>query len=203
MQKKSFLDNSVKDFINIVASKTPTPGGGTVSAAVTILGTSLGIMAMQFSEDKISQDIISILREIQEKQLPLLDEDAYAYGLVQKARALPKVTQEEKERRTSKIHEALQYAAEVPLKNIEISFKALEVLNNFAPKCNKNLASDLGVSTLILTSGIKGSALNVIINANCLKDNKTKEKLKSTAQDLVSRVEKLQENILDIVNKMI
>ena len=46
------VDLSVNDFLNIVDSKSPAPGGGSVSALVSALGCTLGRMVAHLTFDK-------------------------------------------------------------------------------------------------------------------------------------------------------
>ena len=44
------VDLPLKDFIQAVAAKTPTPGGGSVAAATAALGAALGVMVARYSK---------------------------------------------------------------------------------------------------------------------------------------------------------
>jgi len=200
MREKSFQDNTLRSFIDAISSKTPTPGGGTVSAAVSLFGISLGIMCAKFSK---SPKLIAQLQKLRKRQAPLLDKDSSAYKSVRKALALPKYTAQEIRRRKSKIQKALTYASQVPLKSMNLSLKALVVLDDFAPKCNKNLASDLGAATLLLTSSIKSAYLNILVNSKFIKNKNIKEKLIFSSQDIILKAEVLQKKLTEKVNEIL
>ena len=166
------------DFCEQVAAKTPTPGGGSVSAAAAGMGASLGIMAARFSEGEKATEGATKLEGIKGQLIELIDADAEAYDLVLSARGLPKGTDEEKSRRSSAIQNAIMEAAEVPLKGMKISLDALEALKEMSAEVNKNLASDLGVSAYLLEAGMAGCEMNVQINAVWIKDRKQSGRLK-------------------------
>jgi len=45
-----FAEMRLSDFLEKIAAKTPTPGGGSVSAAVGAMGAALGVMTARYSE---------------------------------------------------------------------------------------------------------------------------------------------------------
>ena len=45
-------DQKINEFLDALASKEPTPGGGTVSGLLTALSTSLGNMVLAYTEGK-------------------------------------------------------------------------------------------------------------------------------------------------------
>ena len=191
-----FAELQFKRFLEDISARTPTPGGGTVSVATSLLGSALGIMAANFSDSESAKKTIIALKSIQSTLLPLLDKDAEAYDKVSISYKLPKSTEEEKRHRTSTIQTALKSAAEVPLTAMRFSLDAIKIINEFAPFCNKNLSSDIGSAALLLTAGLKGCALNVSINAKSIKDGKKREELESSADSIVKEAEGLQTKIL-------
>ena len=137
------VDLSVKDFLNIVDSKSPAPGGGSVSALVSALGCTLGRMVAHLTFDKkkfkelpeweqenfkASFDRINDYRKVLED---LVDKDTEAYNLVMEGYKLPKDTDEEKEIRKNTIEKNLKLAIETPLEICKISentLKSLEII---------------------------------------------------------------------------
>ena len=47
-----YIDKSIKDYLDLVESGDPFPGGGSVSALVSSLGGALALMTSNFSLDK-------------------------------------------------------------------------------------------------------------------------------------------------------
>lgn len=172
------------DFVEQVAAKTPTPGGGSVSAAVSAMGAALGIMAARFSKSEEIGEPTSRLEEIKSELTRLVDADAEAYDLVHAARGLPKDTDEEKARRADAIQNALGEAAQVPLKGMQLAVEALEALKGMAPHVSKYLISDLGTAAALLEAGMKGCEMNVLINVQSMKDRKVTGPLKKESAEL-------------------
>src|SRR5215831_5098728 len=102
-----FPEMKLSDFLEKIAAKTPTPGGGSVSAAVGAMGAALGVMTARYSD---ASEPEHALDEVKNEFLSLVDADAEAYGQVNSAMALPKDSDDTKRRRK----EALQIARARP-----------------------------------------------------------------------------------------
>lgn len=195
-------DMKLADFVEAVAAKTPTPGGGSVAATAASLGAALGIMAARFSQGPEPQEAAGRLEGLKAELLPLIDQDAEAYDRVSSAFGLPKGTEEEKKRRKDVIQNALKEAAQVPLKVMMISLRALEALASYAPKCNRNLASDLGGAMLMLSAGLETAAYNVRINAASITDRAVREGLQQEDRKLMGRAGELRSQLLRELDRL-
>ena len=116
---------------------------------------------------------------------------------------MPKGTPEEKSAREKALEEATLYAAQVPLKTMEASLKALPLALQMARDGNPASASDAGVAALAALAGIKGARLNVRINAASLKDKAPAQPLLERADAIVAEAEKLQAEVLEAVDRHI
>src|SRR5512139_3060833 len=97
----------MKNFLDELASSSPTPGGGSASALAGAIGASLVAMVAGLSEGQRG------MKEVRQRSLVLqrrlfraIDEDAKGYQEVLKAFRLPKGTEREKARRTRTIQKA-------------------------------------------------------------------------------------------------
>ncbi len=195
-------DMKLADFIEAVAAKTSTPGGGSVSAAASAMGTALGIMAARFSEGPKAQEIASSLEQLKGKILPFIDRDAEAYAQVSKAYGLPKKTDEEKARRKEAVQIALKEAAEVPLEGMRLAVGGLQALAPLFEVVNKNLASDFAGAALLLEAGLLGCGLNVRINASLMADKERRGRLEEEAGRLEKEGTELKSRLLGAVNRL-
>ncbi len=187
------------DLVEAVAAKTPTPGGGSVSAAVGAMGAALGIMTARFSE---APDVETGLEPVKVEFLKLVDADAEAYGQVNSAMSLPKSTDEEKARRKGAVQNALTEAAEVPLKGMILAARGLKVLSELADRCNKHLVSDLAGAVYFLDAALTGCGENVKINAAALHDKVRRETLEKEHARLTGEGQSLRARILkDVARK--
>ncbi len=194
-----FAESRIADFLEAVAAKRPTPGGGSVSAMVGALGAALGVMTARFSE---SSDAEQALDGIKNELLALADQDAEAYGMVNKAMSLPKDSDETKRRRKEALQNALGEASEVPLRGMGLGVKGLEALAALAPSCNRNLTSDLAGAAGFLAAAVGGCAENVRINAAALKDRERGERLETERSRLLGEAETLRGRIAREVERL-
>ena len=182
---KSLLKMNLREFCNETLSDSPAPGGGSVAALMGALGASLGGMVANLSagkrgwDDKIKyfSDWAVKAQQLKDELLALVDEDTAAFNKVMDAFGLPKESAEEKSARSAAIEQATKYAAEIPLKVMEMASRSYELLSEMAEKGNPASISDVGVGALATRACIGGAALNVRINLAGLKDEKFKSAL--------------------------
>ncbi len=185
---------NLREFCNETLSDSPAPGGGSVAALMGALGASLGGMVANLSagkrgwDDKIEYFSKWAVKaqQLKDELLSLVDEDTAAFNKVMDAFALPKESAEEKTARAAAIEAATKYAAEIPLKVMETSFKSYELLSEMAEKGNPASVSDVGVGILGTRACVAGAALNVRINLAALKDEKFKATLLNKVRHIVA-----------------
>ncbi len=210
-KKKKLAGLTVYGFMNETASESPAPGGGSVSALMGSLGTSLGTMVANLSSHKRGWDErweeFSTWAEkgkgIQEELLRLMDEDTRAFNLIMEAFRLPQKTEEEKKRRNTSIQETTRYAIKIPLEVMKTSYKAFDLLKAMAEEGNPNSVSDAGVGALAVRAAIRGAWLNVKINAEGMDDKEFLEQVFKDGESLIKKSEFIEGEILDIVERKI
>jgi glutamate formiminotransferase/formiminotetrahydrofolate cyclodeaminase len=82
----------------------------------------------------------------------------------------------------------------------------LDILNlskEVAEKGNINVVSDAGVAALMAEAALESAILNVKINLKMIKDEKTKEELSSSIQELLLKEKGQKEKVLGIVEQKI
>ncbi len=169
---------TVRDFADEVASGSPAPGGGSVSALAGSLGAALGCMVARLTLGKPGyeeaqgelNDALGKLENFRRDMLAMVDEDTAAFNKVTAAYAMPKDTGQAKVERSKAIQEAFKGATAVPLKLTRKCGNALDLVKVLAAKGNPSASSDAGVGGLLLYAGMKGAALNVEINLGGVKD---------------------------------
>ena len=190
--RKSLLKMNLREFCNETLSDSPAPGGGSVAALMGALGASLGGMVANLSagkrgwDDKIKyfSDWAVKAQQLKDELLALVDEDTAAFNKVMDAFGLPKESAEEKSARSAAVEQATKYAAEIPLKVMEMASRSYELLSEMAEKGNPASISDVGVGALATRACIGGAALNVRINLAGLKDEKFKSSLLKKIQQV-------------------
>jgi len=100
------LEKSCTEFLNLLSTKEPVPGGGGASAYVGALGMALGSMVGNLTLGKKKyQDVEEEIKELLVKSeavmielIKLVDKDAEAFFPLSQAYGLPKNTDEERQK---------------------------------------------------------------------------------------------------------
>ena len=141
------LEKSCTEFLNMLSSKEPVPGGGGASAYVGALGMALGSMVGNLTLGKKKyQDVEEEIKELLVKSeavmielIKLVDKDAEAFFPLSQAYGLPKSTDEEKAVRERVLQGALVGATMVPLDIARSCCKAIDLLEEPATPSGKHL----------------------------------------------------------------
>ena len=121
----SFLDQPVWQFLDQVAARSPSPGGGGAAAVTAALAAGLVAMAARFSDGQLpdAAELTGRADQLRRRAAGLADEDGRAYQAVLDAYALSR----EHDQRRQRVREALQGAAAVPLEITEIAAQVAEL----------------------------------------------------------------------------
>ena len=205
------INKSVKDYVLQVASKEPTPGGGSVSALAGGLGAGLTAMVANLTigrkiyeelDDEKKKEMDSNFEELQksiEKLNDIVDEDTKAFDGVMEAFKMPKETEEEKQKRSAAIQEGYKKALEVPFKCAEECFHVLKLQEVFAHHGNINAITDVGVGALLAATGLEGALLNVKINLSSIKDEEYRKEMEKKVDQLLKEGTELKEELMKTV----
>jgi glutamate formiminotransferase/formiminotetrahydrofolate cyclodeaminase len=198
-------------FIDQVASSSPAPGGGSVSAACGALSGALSSMVCRLTIGKkrfkeVADELKDVLEKAEEIRRGMQDfivKDAESFEKVMDAFKLPKNTDEEQEKRNQAVQEATKGAISVPLLVMEKGVEALKLSRVVVDKGNPNMVSDAGVSALAARTAVDGAYYNVRINLNSIDDQNfvgsTREKadaLRKEASVLAQEIERKVEEKL-------
>lgn len=205
------VDMTCTAFADETASESAAPGGGSVSAYLGALGAALGTMVANLSSHKAGwdsrwqefSDHAVKGQEIKDELLALVDEDTNAFNRVMAAFGLPKATPEDKAARSAEIQAATRYATEVPLRTMERSFEAFDLIEAMVEQGNPNSVTDAGVGALCGRAAVMGAFLNVKINAASLKDREFADSILKRGAEIENRAIEAESRILRLVNEKI
>lgn len=208
---KGLVDMSLSGFADETASESMAPGGGSISAYVGSLGISLGVMVANLSAHKRGWDDrwkefsewADKGIQIQKRLMYLVDEDTNSFNGIMAAFGLPKDSDEDIKARKEAIENATKYAAEVPLQVMIESFNSLEVIMAMAEIGNPSSVTDAGVGALCARTAVMGAFLNVKINVSGLNDKSFVENIMAKAQKIADDTNKLEGEIMEIVEAKI
>jgi len=201
------------EFSDEIDSKSPAPGGGSVSALASSMGASLSRMVGHLTigkkkfralDEEVQNKFNNILNEFlnfKGELLSLVDKDTEAFNLIMAGFKLPKETEEEKQVRKQKILEGTIEAIKVPFIVARLSLRALRRMNYILEYGNKNTLSDIGVSTLMLYAGLEGAILNVKINISGLTNQHMIDQYSTSIVEMLSEAKEIKDMILDKIYK--
>ena len=204
-------DKSIQLFLDELASKAPTPGGGSAaaimgaqSAALTSMVCNLTIGKPKYAE--VENDMQALLQKsetLREELTDMIQADIDVFNRLMATYALPKETDDQKTLRSAAIQQALSEATEIPLACARACAQAVELSRIAANKGNSAAISDAGVAVMAAYSGLKSAALNVYINAGSLKDRTYADAKLSELESILNGIDVDAEQIYQLVkNKL-
>jgi len=205
------IDKKVSNFLDELASSSPTPGGGSVAALAGALGAALISMVGNLTVGKkkyedVEKDIkkiISSSEKLRYELSQLTEEDVKAFNNFMATYKMPKGTKDEKKVRAEKIQDSLIKAARVPLKT---AYKCLDIMilsQEIAEKGNINVISDAGVAVLMSEAALESAILNVKINLKMIKDEKIRKELSSSIKEILLKEKGQKEKVLKTIEEKI
>jgi methenyltetrahydrofolate cyclohydrolase len=146
---------TLDDFLDGLAARTPTPGGGGAAAVTGAMAAGLVAMAARFSAARLpgALDLAEQADELRRRAAELAEADALAYAAVLDAR-----------RQGGDLREALAGAAVVPLEIAEIGARVAQMAARVASAGNPNLRGDAVTGALLATASARSAACLVDIN---------------------------------------
>ena len=171
------------DFLEQLASRASTPGGGSAAGLMGAMGAALVSMVCNLTVGKpqyaaVEADMQSLLARAEALRAALAHSiagDVAAFDAVMAAYGLPKASEDEKAARTQAIQAALRVAMAVPMDAARLASQVIELSAEAAEKGNTNVISDAGVAVVAALASLKSAALNVYVNAGALKDREHAE----------------------------
>ena len=174
----NWMDMTLREFQDALASSDPTPGGGTAAAVALGQATALTQMVAQLTLGKEKwqegwtaaeeAERISEKMYLRSGELAQLDSDAF--DQVMKAFRLPKSNEDEIQLRRNSIRQATLKASEIPYETVVLGMELLSCQESLAVHGNGNAVSDVGVAALLASAAVKGALFNVEINLQSLPD---------------------------------
>lgn len=194
---------SCREFVTVLASNEPAPGGGGAAALVGAIGTALGNMVGSLTVGKkkyadVEAEIAALMKKCDALQAALLDQvpaDAEGFVPLAKAYGIPK----DDPTRETVLEEATVIACKVPVRIMELCCEALEAIKTFADKGSRLAVSDAGCGAVIVKSALQAASLNVFINTKTLKNRAYADELNAKCLSMLDTYGKLADEIFETV----
>ena len=158
------------EFVEVLASKAPVPGGGGASALVGAIGTALGNMVGSLTVGKkkyadVEEEMYALKAKcdtLQKELLALVEKDAEVFEPLSKAYGMPRNTEEEKAEKARVMEIVLKDACSVPMEIMEKCCEAIELIQEFAAKGSTLAISDAGVGAAFCKAALEGASLKTV-----------------------------------------
>lgn len=197
-------DLTIKDFLKKTASNSPVPGGGSIAALGGAISASLLEMVANLTigkkgyeefEEEMKEISIAVL-EYRNRLIEDIDKDSNAYDAVMAAYRLPKSNDEERDRRSGAIQEALKNAVLVPLEVAKMGLDIIKLAGNIVRDGNKNAITDGAVAAMMARTALLSALYNVKINLSSIKDEAFVNEISDQVGDMEIKIQKLEQDIL-------
>ncbi len=188
-------------FIDAVAGKSPTPGGGSVAALAGALAAALTQMVagLTIGRKKYAavsdqaQQVLDAASELQEKLTTAIAEDAAAFDAVMAAYRRQDV---EESARAAAIEQALIGAGETPLRVARLSRDVARLAQQMVAVGNVNAATDGATAGIMARAAVQAACLNVKTNAQALQNRALAQVWVTEANGLYAETSALAEAIV-------
>ena len=185
-----YTTRSCREFVTVLASNEPAPGGGGASALVAALGTALGNMVGSLTVGKkkyadVQDEIIALKAKCDDLQKQLLDQveaDDKGFVPLAKAYGIPK----DDPNRDAILEDATVTACAVPMHIMELCCQALDCVAVFAAKGSRLAVSDAGCAAVCCKAALQAASLNVFINTKSLKNRETAQTMNDKANGMLN-----------------
>ena len=198
-----FANASCTEFVTVLASNAPVPGGGGASALVAAIGTALGNMVGSLTVGKkkyadVEAEIIALKEKCDGLQKELLDQiaaDAKGFEPLAKAYGIPK----DDPNRDQILEDATMVACQVPMKIMELCCEAIEAIAVFAAKGSRLAVSDAGCGAVCVKGALQAASLNVFINTKTLKNREAAEAMNAKCLGMLDKYCAMADQIFETV----
>jgi formiminotetrahydrofolate cyclodeaminase len=187
------LDQSatIQQFLDGTAAKTPTPGGGAVTALAGALAAAVGEMSLSYSIGKKGLEAFegelrpaqNDLRKIRESLANAMADDQAAYAELTAARQLPDDAPEKAQRIAIALHASIA----APQQMAATAVRILEICDRILNFINPHLLSDLAICADLAMATARCAIYSVKINLRDMKDAAERHQAETTVSTVLSK----------------
>ncbi|NLA26349.1 MAG: cyclodeaminase/cyclohydrolase family protein [Firmicutes bacterium] len=199
--------NSCDHFLDVLASKAPTPGGGGAAAMGGAIGMALSNMVANLTVGKkryadVEDEVKALLEEgygIIDRLKALVDEDAEGFKPLAAAYGLPKNTPEEAAHKEKTLEECSKVALAVPLEIMRQAYRGIKIHERMGEIGSMLAISDVGCGVVFLKAALQSAYLNVIINLGAIKDVEFVDGVNKEMDHLLNDGSKVADKTMELV----
>lgn len=201
------VEKSCSDFIEVLASKAPVPGGGGAAAMGGAIGMALSNMVGNLTLGKKKyadvepevKDLIEKGNAVIAELKKLVDKDAEVFEPLSKAYGLPKTTPEEIKFKEETMEQCSKTACSVPMDIMRKAYEGIRIHQRMGQIGTMLAISDVGCGVAFMKAALISGKLNVIINLNTIKDQAFVQSTRAEMDRLVEDGCKIADETLNLV----
>jgi formiminotetrahydrofolate cyclodeaminase len=190
---------TIREFLDSLAAKSPTPGGGAVAGLLTALAVALAQMVVNYSVGKktlaahkdANREALRSLTRHSSDALQLADDDAKAYARLNDILKL----KDDDPQRAGALPEAVNAAIDAPTRVMQSAIDVLHLMKQLCGRTNAMLKSDLAIAAVIAEAAARAAAWNVRINLPLLNDESEISNLKSQIDSSLEMAKNLSREV--------
>ena len=187
----------VSTFLDALAARQSTPGGGGAAALTGSQAAALVSMVINFTIGAkryagVQEDMQKYLvhsEELRSALLELADRDVEAFQAVSACYGMPKSTDDEKAARTAAMQSALKTAAQVPFETAQRCLDVMRLVEPVGTKGNVNVVSDAAAAMFLAIAAFRSALVNVDINLKFIRDEDFVQEWTAKRNELASQFE--------------
>ncbi len=199
------LDKTCKEFVDVLASSAPVPGGGGAAAFGGAIGMALSNMVGNLTVGKKKyaevegevKDLLERGSKVIAELERLVSRDAEVFEPLSKAYGIPK----DDPTRAQKLEDCAKIACSVPMDIMRKAAEGLRITSRMAQIGSMLAISDAGCAAAFLKAALVAGSLNVVINLNIIKDEAFLEASRKEMDQLLAEGTKLAAETLALVLK--
>ncbi len=181
----SIADQSIKVFLEEIASKPGTPAGGSVAGLCGASAAAMAEMALRHTIKKTTNPVfIEDLKEsvvqctvYRNEFLFDMDRDTLSYKRIVKIMKRESDSDEDKRAKNEELQNAYKEAVEIPLNMILRVMKLMKIVEKIIDKGNKNYLSDGAAAYLVAKSTLDSLIYHIKFNLIFMEDTEYVKKI--------------------------
>ena len=190
---------TISDYLERLASREPTPGGGAAGALHAAQGAALvGMVAVYTTGEKYAghEDrallIASRADELMSASLQTADDDEAAFAAVIAAYRLPAGSEAERSTRSDTIQRAVLGASEPPQALIRLATEIIDLSEELVDFGNPNVISDIAAAAEAARAAIATALITLHLNISAIKDAEAQDGLRAEADRAERAIDRAQ-----------
>jgi methenyltetrahydrofolate cyclohydrolase len=193
--EKQYLSRPIREFLDDLATKCATPGGGSAAALVGSVSTAAARMVIQYTVGKPKfaasearlRELLEEFKRAGQMFEQLLSEDMAAYEKVAEAR---------RAKDDAARQQALGVAIAVPMEMVVLAEAVTARIDEIKSIVNPFLLSDLRTAAILAEASARSASMNVLVNAKDLTNAVQSQGIAEQVKILVARAADHRDSVL-------